>query len=1002
MQVIASKQKRDAGGSPKSGANLLCLTAGLVIYVATLWAGNWFAWWTTVGEYTLTAFWLPTGIAFGALLITRRRVWPLLLLIATAVYAIYAWSTGRFATGLEESVFHALAIHASVWAGAAILGRGRPFRLIKVGDVALLFVVAIATTCASAAASAGWYWSRGLNNQFSHQIYSWWLGHALGILVVVPWVIALRDRGLIPGMKSNESGVPHHSAHQPNRWIRGEAALILMAILGLGWFTLTASQSSSSVLGLTLFLFPLLIWLAVRFGTLLNASALLLLAIVFALQVQRGTEYFVPVVDSENVGNLSKAAVSIQVYLLATSFGVLILSTVVQERQRAAFALKQNVDQFDVLMTTLRPTVWLMELPGATLTYLSDSFGLLTGRNPASMIGRPGAWKEIVHPDDRSVIEVSLENMIKYGYEDTEYRIVRTDGTVRWVREQTSPVKSEDGVIRQIAGSVEDVTHRHRAAEQRDIIEAELLESTERYQGFMKISGEAVWRAETGEPIPLDLPFDEFIDRVVEHSWIAECNDAFARMYGYNHPDEAVGTKLLDNFRLYDKFNLDYIRRFHAGGCRYLTTESRRVMPDGEVRWYMANFSGVVEDGELLRLWGTLTDITAQHRLEEQVREAQRFEAMGQLSAGVAHDFNNLLAVISAHTELLEGRVDPDEKVTASLGAVREAIDHAAGVSRSLMAFSQELPSKREPIDLVAVIQQTQRMVARSIPGVIELVLDLPEAGLPAVMGDAVQMQQVLINLVLNARDAIGEAGGQITVAVEADEMSPDTAVRIAVQDNGRGMDESTRLRVFDPFFTTKSETGGTGLGLSVVRGIVAEHEGKIAVSSRLGYGTTVTVELPAVENIAGLTPGRTYVDTPIKGSEPSVLLAEDDEQVRGVMASALQARGYRVLLAENTQDLRRIYDDQIKQRQPIDIIVTDVEMPGGSGLEVVRQLRQEGHQTPAIVVTGSVTVKLDPVEDGPTVLMNKPFGIGDLCGVVQNQLAPHEAMASNLPGSVR
>ncbi|MEM7625020.1 MAG: ATP-binding protein [Planctomycetota bacterium] len=669
----------------------------------------------------------------------------------------------------------------------------------------------------------------------------------------------------------------------------------------------------------------------------------------------------------------------------------------------AAETLRANVGQFDVLARTLRPTLWVMELPDATLTYVSESFAELTGRDPATMLGRPGAWREVVHPDDRARADASLAHMIEHGHDDTEYRILRTDGTVRWVRELTTAVPSDDGVIRRLAGSVEDVTHRRRAAEQRDILEAELRDANQRFQDFMRASGEAVWRAELGEPVPLTLPYEEFLGQCLAHGWIAECNDAFAQMYGYARPEDAVGTGLLDNFKLENGFNQDYLKRFYAQGCRSLSTESRRPMPDGEVRWVLATFSGVVEDGRLLRLWGTITDITAQRRLEEQVREAHKLEAVGQLAAGVAHDFNNLLAVISAHTDLVEHQAGSDPQVIDSLSVVRETIGHAAGVSRSLMTFSQQLPARRAPVDLTAVIRQTRRMVARSLPARIAMDLELPEESLPTVTGDETQLQQVLLNLVLNARDAMPMSGGRVVIAAEAAGPTSAAGVRLAVQDDGRGMDEDVRRRVFDPFFTTKSDDGGTGLGLAVAHGIVRDHGGQIAVSSRPGRGTTVTIELPAATE-APPTPARNAESAPAKGAEvspgPAVLLAEDDAQVRAVMASALEARGHRVFPVPDANELQRVYDQCMGRGESIALVITDIEMPGRSGLEVLRQMRAAGDNTPAVVVSGLATAELDPERDGPTVLMNKPFGLSQLCDIVESQLAVRGDEASVFPGA--
>ena len=950
------------------------------VYVAALWAGIRLAYLVDLDEGKLTVIWVPTGLVVGGLLVTRRQLWPALLALSTGVYVAdgliwpdLGWSWYQL---LIVAVVTDLLRAVAAWVLVGV--SPRRVRLEHPADLVRLIAVVLGVFFLSAAISVRMWSAWEPELDFWREVQLWWFSEALGAVVLVPWVLAYF------GPASAESSPVRRA-----RYAEAAAVLGLLALISLAFFRL--ADEAGPVVQQPYLVYPLLIWSGLRLGLRFNTTALLWLTVLLTMVLAGDVGPFVK--GQGGPSSPRAAVVSLQLFLLVTVFSVLLL-TVIRERGLRTEALRRaNHEQFRALAGTLKPTLWLMDLPGKELTYISPAFKALTGRDPASMLGRPGAWRDLVHPDDRALTDASLARMIEHGHDDTEYRIVRTDRAVRWVRELTAAVPNEGGQPRQLAGSVEDVTHRRRAAEQRDILETELREANTRYRDFMRISGEAVWRAELGEPVPLDLPFEVFFERCLAHGWIAECNDAFARMYGYARPQDAVGTGLLDNFRLRDEHNLAYIRRFHAAGCRSLSTESRRPMPDGDVRWTIATFTGVVEDGHLLRLWGTITDTTAQRRLEDQVREAQRLEAVGQLAAGVAHDFNNLLAVISAHTELVEGRVAADEQVAQSLSAVHEAVDHASGVSRSLMAFGQKTPARLDPVDLTAVIERTRRMVSRSLPAGVTLSLELPEAGLPDVTGDAVQLQQALLNLVLNARDAMPDSGGRIAIAAEVDPQTPGTVVRLAVQDDGRGMDETVRRRVFDPFFTTRRDAGGTGLGLAVVHGIVRDHGGQIAVSSRPGRGTTVTIELPAARD-GGPGP---RVEGSAHGEEPaendaersaSVLLAEDDPQVRAVLASALEARGYRVFPVAAAADLRRVYDEQDRLGSPIELVVTDVQMPGGSGLDAVRALRAAGHDTPAVVVSGSGAVEIDPEAHGRTVLLTKPFALQTLCDVVREQLA--------------
>lgn len=962
--------------------------------VVLFFVANALAYASRAGDQLVTTLWFPTGLLIGLLLVSRRQRWWGLALTSVGTQVVYALGV----LGSLDPWYWAVAF-AVIDAIAAILGaemiwlRRRRIALDTPGDVLWMAgsvtVVLIAASAAAATALVSmqplWSWSATFG--------VWWAGDVLSAVAVVPVVLAFYG----------PTGGIGWTVRRPWGW---EAAGLFAGILAVAGCLAFLPASWHATLPMSYLMFPFVMWAALRFDGRVTALSLLVLSGVMALQLGYGMGPFWQLADGHRA-SAQQAALSLQTYLSVLCVATLVMSAVVNQRRQAERDLRAQHEQLSVLAKTMRPTLWIMQLPTAELTYLSQPFKKLTGRDPQTMIGRPGAWSEIVHPDDRAITEDSLKVMQQRGWDDSEYRILRPDGTVRWVRELSSAVRDEDGKIHQLVGSVEDATHRRAAAEQRRMLVDELRESNERYRDFMHVSREGVWRGEFDQPIPIDLSFEEFMRQGIAHGRIAECNDAFAQMYGHDGPQDAVGTRMADNFRMEDEFNLDYMRRFHASGCQSMTTESRRPNhgPDGGTGWFLVNFTGVIEDGQLVRIWGTLTDITALRRLGEQLRESQKMEAVGQLAGGVAHDFNNLLAVISAHAELVQDRVGEVEGVAKSLGVVREAIDHASGVSRSLMAFSKNLPSDKRLTDLRQVIAQTQRLVDRTLPSTVELLVELPSEAMTPVMGDSVQLQQVLLNLAINARDALPAAGGTIRIAAEDFERrttngeSAGRWVRLVVQDNGAGMTEAVRQRIFEPFFSTKGPDAGTGLGLSVVRGIVEDHGGSIAVYSRHQQGATFTLELPCAEEPVAVTASPPAISRVSAGQKDSasnlpVLLGEDDPQIRAVIATALVGRGYRVIQAGDGTALRQAYDDHTQDGQHFAAMVTDVDMPGRTGLDVLRELRREGCATPAVVLTGSVELTLDPRLDGNTVLVNKPFGIADLCRVVQKQIAGDEASA--------
>ncbi|MEM9417552.1 MAG: ATP-binding protein [Planctomycetota bacterium] len=961
-----------------------------LLYLAVLWVGIWLGYAVQLGESELTVIWLSTGVTFGALLLTRRVWWPALLIGSAAVFVAYAASTDKLGVSIWYYIIFALVGDVVMWLGAEVfwLGRGRAVRLQTPADFGWLFAVVLGVTAAGAFVSV-WLW-RTVQPEldFWHELQLWWFSDALGCVLAVPWMLAFFGSGW---------RIPMPSVRQ---CIEGGVLLSLLVVMCLVLVSLP--HEAQSVLELPYMVYPLLIWGALRFGVRLTTTMLLVLALLFVLQVKQGVGPFAPNGAEKTIEAYHTATLAIQVYLLVTCLAVLMLVSL-SVRDRAAMALQRlQTTRFKTMMSTLRSTLWVMDAKTDEITYINPAVEKLTGRPVSELLNQPGAWREVVHPEDRAIYDASLERMRNREEDAVEYRIVRADGQERWVRVLAgTEADAPDAEILAVVHA-EDITHRHRAVVQRQMLVQDLRDSNARYQDFMRISREGVWRGEFEKPVPIDLPFEEFLKQAIASGRIAECNEAFARMYGYDSAENAAGTRLIDNFRLEDEFNLEYLRRFHASGCRSMLTESRRPDhgPEGETGWFLVHFSGVVEDSKLLRIWGTLTDITELHRLNDQLRESQKMEAVGQLAGGVAHDFNNLLAVISAHAELVQDEVGEVEGVAQSLSVVREAIDHAAGVSRSLLAFSKNLPTDKRPTDIRQVIVQTQRLVDRTLPSRVELVIDLPAEGLTPVMGDSVQLQQVLLNLAINARDAIPVAGGTIRIAAEDFERrttegeSAGRGVRLIVQDDGVGMTEAVRQRIFEPFFSTKGADAGTGLGLSVVRGIIEEHGGSIAVFSRHQQGTTFTVELPCVGDPGQTAPAppqvapvRAPARNPQDFSDSPILLGEDDPQIRAVIATALVTRGHRVIQAGDGNSLRQAYDSYTQDGQALAALVSDVDMPGRSGLEVLRELRREGCTTPAVVITGSVDLRLDPQQDGNTVLVNKPFGIAEFCDVVLKQI---------------
>jgi len=465
-----------------------------------------------------------------------------------------------------------------------------------------------------------------------------------------------------------------------------------------------------------------------------------------------------------------------------------------------------------------------------------------------------------------------------------------------------------------------------------------------------------------------------------------------------------------------DVVTLRRARRESVEHVRSYDVRYRIVLPSGKTRWIHERGAAVeAEDGGGHRLAGVLQDVTEQqegeralrallNETEDQLRHAQRMEALGRLVSGVAHDFNNLLSVILAAAELALGSVEAGESPRQDLEEIHKAGVRGTLLTRQLLAFSRREATRLQVLDVRALLGGMQSLLERVLGEDVTLSMAVAGTAL-RVRADPGMLEQVLMNLAVNARDAMPD-GGQLRVEVgetlgEACDGTPGTGpkVWIKVTDSGTGMDSATRARVFEPFFTTKDSGRGTGLGLSTVAGIVKQCGGSVAVESELGDGTAFTVVLPRVAAEIEVDPPSPSIRRPI-GTE-TILLVEDDEQVRAVACAVLRQSGYTVLEASNgEQALARLGNDAAS----IQLLVTDVVMPVMGGRELARRVRQLVPALKVLLVSGydandAAEARAATPE---TRLLNKPFSARALGETVRHLLDGAPEPASSGPALAR
>jgi PAS domain S-box-containing protein len=426
----------------------------------------------------------------------------------------------------------------------------------------------------------------------------------------------------------------------------------------------------------------------------------------------------------------------------------------------------------------------------------------------------------------------------------------------------------------------------------------------------------------------------------------------------------------------------------------HLEDEYRFRHRDGKYRWIRSEMR-VLRDaaGKPVEVVGSWSDVTERRNLEDQLRQAQKMEAIGQLAGGVAHDFNNLLTIINGYGQLLADRFPPGDPTRELLGEIIAAGNRAAGLTRQLLAFSRKAISDPRVLDLKRVVIDLDKMLRRLTGEDVQLSVTAdPEVG--AVKADPGQVEQVIVNLVVNARDAMPR-GGRLTIElhnVELDETytrahvdaRPGPHVLLAVSDTGCGMDAATMARIFEPFFTTKGEKG-TGLGLATVHGIVKQSGGHVAVYSEVGRGTTFKVYLPRVEQQPPSGQSHAGLATVPHGSE-TVLLVEDEDGVRALTRHVLENCGYTILEACDGPGAVRLAG---QHQGPIDLLVTDVVMPRMSGSEVAGRLAERYPGMKVLFLSGYTddAVVRHGILEAEVAFLHKPFSPASLAVKVREVL---------------
>ena len=653
--------------------------------------------------------------------------------------------------------------------------------------------------------------------------------------------------------------------------------------------------------------------------------------------------------------------------------GALIDLTEQKENERAA---RRSLALQEAVFRNLDSAVIVVNNPTRTIALINPGVERIFEFTEEELLGKS---TRLFHIDDKHFVE--FEQLTGQSFDSdnvfhTEYSFIRKSGEE--FSADVSVAALDDRMSRsgQLVIIIRDITDRKRTEEQLLNRQAEietlldnapdLIMRTDRRLNilfvnsvFERLTGLSA-KEITGKPLSnmiemLGVPFDRV------HSWVQQVSDVFSD-----------GVSTLVDFQLTVRGRITWLQS--------------RVVPefsaDGSVRTAMSITRDITEQVEAQE---------ALKHAEADLRRSQRMESVGRLAGGVAHDFNNILTAISGYAMFARQDMDPDSQIGKYIAQVLVNVERAARLTRQLLLFSRNTPTQMSSFDLTRTVRETARMLERLIGENIKLVIEADEPLRP-IVGDASKIEQVFMNLVINARDAM-PAGGTIqirlkNVVLDSGETAsiPEHFVELSVTDTGSGMGPEVIEHIFEPFFTTKARERGTGLGLAVVHGIVAEHSGTVTVDSAPTKGTRFTIRFPAPHSEGRQTEEQQFTAAPSPGSRGRVLLIEDEPDILSILAVSLDHAGHQTATASTIAEAIEVWENS---EQPFDAAIIDMVLPDGSGLDFLESIRVI-QNTKFIFVSGYIEDSRDfhIVRDRGYRFVQKPYSIHTILSVLQEELS--------------
>jgi PAS domain S-box-containing protein len=884
--------------------------------------------------------WLPSGVSLAGLLLLGRNRWPGITLGALAA-RLGARSALSLVIGPAYSTGEALLAY---W----IIARGGKFDLGlgTVRDVLRFFAAAIIAAAATATVGA---WNltylAGLDQTYGLAWLTFFAGDVLGMLALAPVLLVWG------GTRVSFAG----------KWRRLEFGFLLCAAFVVGILVFGQTWPTSVVLPIAYLSFPLMVWSAFRFG---QAGVTAVAALLGTFALAGSAAGLGPFANALNRGE----AVLVAGFMNVISITALTLAAIVQERASAQTRHQATEARFRAFMQ-FSPAIAFMKTADGRYVFGNDAWARQFGTEATELFGKTDAelWPKETATCFR---ESDKQTLARRGpIEVTETGPAR-DGLPHWWTTLKFLVEESASSLPLVGGIAIDITPRMR-------VEEALRASEDRYRSLVELAGSVI--AVVGPD-----------GRIVEFNRAAEAFFGLTR-------EEAVGHDFLSLCVPEDQRS-HVLRDFARirGGEAVRERESVLPAADGTRRSFLWNATRLLDGTRAAGILIIGQDISELRRLEAQLLLSQRMEGIGRLAGGIAHDFNNLLTAILGHAEMARTDVADGDPAQSNIAEITRAAQRAADLTRQLLAFARRQIIEPKIVDLNSLVLNVDKMLRRLLGEDVDLVT-VPDPALWRVRIDPGQFEQVLVNLAVNARDAMPDGGRLLietsNIFLDADfarnhaTVQPGPHVLLSVSDSGTGMDQEVLAHIFEPFFTTKEVGKGTGLGLATCYGIVKQNRGSIWVYSERGIGTTFKIYLPRAETPVEVVEVPAYRPvSEVHGTE-TVLLVEDEMVVRDLAADALRRHGYQVLTAPSGAEAMQIAQQLVR---PFDVLVTDVVMPHMGGQQLAEELLALRPDLKVLFISGYTDSSLLRQSSGfgaSMTLVQKPFTPAQLVQKVRELL---------------